>query len=298
MSDQSSSGNTSVSPVLRAAAWMMVVLFSLVMLAVSAREMSAEMSTIQILFLRSVVSLALIMLFVSRLDLKQLRTRQPGLHFSRNLAHLVAQYAWIYGIASISLAQVIALEFTTPIWTTIIAIIILGETLNRYRVMSLILGMAGVLLIVRPGVAEIHPATLVVLFSAICFALAHIQTKQLVVNDSPVCVIFYMTLIHLLLSIVPALWDWQWPSAAMWPWVCTMAVVSITAHFSMAKAFALADAMVVVPMDFLRLPLAATVGFLVYGESMEFLVLVGAAMMFSGNLLNILAERRRLDPNI
>jgi drug/metabolite transporter (DMT)-like permease len=287
-----------MSPVLRAAGWMMVVLFSLVMLAVSAREMSAEMSTIHILFLRSVVSLGLILVFVTRVGPRQLRTSQPGLHFSRNLAHLVAQYAWIYGIASISLAQVIALEFTTPIWTTVIAIIILGESLNRYRVMSLVLGMAGVLIIVRPGVADIHPATLVVLFSAVCFALAHIQTKQIVVKDSPVCVIFYMTLIHLLLSCVPALWTWEWPSASMWPWICTMAVVSITAHFSMAKAFALADAMVVVPMDFLRLPLAALVGYLVYAESMEFLVLVGAAIMFSGNLINIVAERRRVNDAI
>ncbi|MDT8399949.1 MAG: DMT family transporter [Pseudomonadales bacterium] len=280
------------SPVLLASVWMLGALLSLVLLAVSAREMSVELSTIEILFLRSVVSLGLVLALLPRLGWRQLRTEQFGTHLSRNVAHLCGQYAWIYGIAHISLAEVFALEFTTPIWATLIAAVVLGEKITRYRLVALVLGMIGVLLIVRPGFVEIRPATLVVLGSAVAFALAHILTKKLVGRHSALSIIFYMTVIHLLLSAIPALLNWVTPSAQMWPWIVTMALVSISAHFCMAKAFAQADAMVVVPMDFLRLPLAAMVGYVFYNESMAWIVLLGAAVMFGGNLINIVAERR------
>src|SRR5690606_24987654 len=137
-----------------------------------------------------------------------------------------------------------------------------GERLNRYRLLALVLGMAGVLIMLRPGVEEIRPGVLVVLVSAFGFALANTLTKKIVLQDSPLNVIFWMTLIHLVVSALPAVLVWTPVAAVAWPWVLVMALVSISAHFCMSRAFALADAMIVQPLDFLRLPLAALIGFL------------------------------------
>ena len=278
---------------LLAACWMGGALLSLMALAVSARELSAGLDTFQILFLRSLASLLMVALLLRPRGWRRLRSAHPGTHLLRNGAHLTAQYGWIYGIASISLAEVFALEFTAPIWGALIAALLLGERFSRYRLLSLVLGMGGVLIMLRPGFTEIHPAIFVVLGSAFLFALAHVLTKKLVAKETPLAIIFYMSLIHLLLSALPAVLVWTPVPAALWPWVGLMALVSITAHFSLARAFALADAMVVIPLDFLRLPLAAVVGYLFYSEGLDWWVMLGALVMFGGNFINIAAERRR-----
>src|SRR5690606_14755115 len=126
------------------------------------------------------------------------------------------------------------------------------------------------------------------------FALANTLTKKIVVQDSPLNIIFWMTVIHLVLSAPPAVLVWTPVSAVAWFWVLIMALVSISAHFCLSRAFALADAMVVQPLDFLRLPLAACVGFLFYQERLDWLVMAGALVMFSGNFINLAAERLRL----
>jgi len=271
-------------------------LLSLLLLAVSARELSAHMHTFEILFLRSLVSLLLVLPLIGRHPggWAQLRSRQAGLHLWRNLAHLGAQYAWILGIALLPLAQVFALEFTAPLWGALLAALLLGERLNRYRLLALLLGMAGVLIMLRPGIEEIRPGVLIVLVSALGFALANTLTKKIVVQDSPLNIIFWMTVIHLVLSAPPAVLVWTPVSAVAWFWVLIMALVSISAHFCLSRAFALADAMVVQPLDFLRLPLAACVGFLFYQERLDWLVMAGALVMFSGNFINLAAERLRL----
>lgn len=284
------------SPVLIAALWMLGALMSLIMLAVSARQLAAHMGIFEILFLRSAASLVLVLPLLRRRGLGQLRSLSLGTHLVRNTAHLGAQFAWITGLASLSLAEVFALEFTGPIWAALIAAFLLGERLTRFRVLSLAMGMIGVLVMVRPGFNEIHPAIFVVLASAVLFALANVLTKKLVVRDSPLSIIFWMTAMHLVMSAAPAALNWTPPTLADLPWVLAMAVVSITAHFCLSKAFAQADAMVVAPLDFLRLPLAAVVGWVLYQEGLDWFVMLGALVMFTGNLVNLWAERRRVRP--
>lgn len=281
------------SPVVVAALWMLGALVSLILLAVSARELRENMGIYEILFLRSVASLLLVLPLLRSRGIQQLRSAQLGTHLVRNGAHLAAQYAWITGLVSLSLAQVFALEFTSPIWAALIAAVLLGERLTRWRVLSLACGMAGVLIMVRPGFTQVEPAILVVLVSAFLFALANVLTKKIVVQETPVAIIFHMCWMHLVLSVVPAMLEWTTPTLADLPWLAVMAVVSITAHYCLSKAFSQADAMVVAPLDFLRLPLAAVVGYLFYSEGMDWFVMLGAAVMFSGNLLNLRAERRR-----
>jgi drug/metabolite transporter (DMT)-like permease len=238
------------------------------------------------------VGLAVVVVLLQRTGWAQIRTQVFGMHLLRNVAHFGGQYGWFYGIALIPLTEVFAIEFTVPIWTAVLASLMLGERLNGTRKLAVALGFAGVLVILRPGFATISVAALAVLGGAFCYAISHVFTKRLSSTQTPLAILFYMTVIQLPLGLVPALPRWVWPSAALWPWVCIVALTALSAHYCLTRAFRLADASVVVPLDFLRLPLIAVVDFLVYGEALNIWVFAGAAIVFVATWLNLRSATR------
>ncbi|MBV0931856.1 DMT family transporter [Marinobacterium sp. A346] len=270
-------------------------LFSFMAMAISGRELSADFTTYQILFFRSLVGVLLIaaLISTSRPGWLQVHTQRRGAHLLRNIAHFGGQYGWFYGLAFIPLAEVIAIEFTTPVWTALLACLLLGERLTAPRLAALVLGVAGLLLILRPGSGTLQPAALAVMAGAIGYALSYIQTKSLSATETPLCILFYMTLIQLPFGMVPSLLHWQTPPLHALPWIVLVSITAMSAHYCMARAFRLADATVVVPMDFMRLPLIALVGYLFYDELIDWPVALGALMMLAGNLINIRAEQRK-----
>ena len=280
-------------PVIRASAWMAAALIFFILMAVSGRELASGFSTFQILFFRSLIGVVLIGALVSMSGWQQLRTARLHDHAGRNLAHFAGQFGWFYGLGVIALAEVIALEFTTPVWTAVFAAVFLRERLTRARWLALVCGIAGLLLILRPGAGVMQPASLAVLAAAACYAVSYIYTKSLSKTETPLCILFYMTLMQLPLGLLPSLWDWRMPQGGQWGWVMLVGVTSLVAHYCMTRAFQLADAGVVVPLDFLRLPLIAVVGFLFYQEALDIWVLLGALLMLGGNLVNLRAEWRR-----
>jgi drug/metabolite transporter (DMT)-like permease len=277
------------SPMVRAAIWMLGAIGSFIAMAVSGRELSAELTTFQILFFRSLVGFAILVVVLRQTSWRQLRTRMFGTHLIRNLAHYGGQYGWFYGIALLPLADVFAIEFTTPIWTAIFAASLLGERINRRRALAIAIGFAGVLVMLRPGIAAVSPVALVVVAAALAYGFAHTLTKWLSDTDTPLAILFYTTAIQLPLATLPVLYDWAWPSAAAWPWVFGVSVTALSAHYCLTRAFMLEDAAVVMPMDFLRLPLIAVVGLVFYGEPIQFWVFVGGAIVFVGSWLNLKA---------
>lgn len=267
-------------------------LVSFLAMAISARELSAALGTFQILFFRSVIGLLVLALLLSRSDWHQLATASIGLHFARNIAHFAGQFGWFYAIAFIPLAAVFAIEITTPIWTTAFAVFLLGERITRVRFTAIFLGFAGVLLILRPGAAVVHPAAVAVLLGAVAFGLSITLTKKLAARDAPMAILFYMALIQLPLALLPATLNWVNPAPPLWPWLIAVGLTSLTAHYCMVRALAVADATVVIPMDFLRLPLISLLGFLLYNERIEWFLFMGAALILAGNLVNVRAEQR------
>ncbi len=276
-----------------AALWMSGTLVSFMAMAVGGRELAGQLSTFQILFFRSVIGCLIVGFFLWCGNWRQILTKQLRVHLLRNIAHFGGQFGWFYGIALIPLAEVFALEFTVPVWTAVLATVLLREQITGARVAAIVLGVVGVFLILRPGLAVISPASLAVLGSAFCYALSHTLTRRLALVDTPLTILFYMTVIQLPLGFVTSIFDWMTPSLAMLPWIMVVGVAALSGHYCMARALALADAIVVVPMDFLRLPLIAAVGFLFYGESLDWFVLAGGVVMFSGNFVNIQAEKKR-----
>ncbi|MCG8361735.1 MAG: DMT family transporter [Pseudanabaenales cyanobacterium] len=279
--------------VIVATLWMTGTLISFMALAIGGRELSAHLGTIQILFFRSLVGLCAINALLIKRDRRLVLTQNFGLHLVRNLAHFGGQFGWFYGLAYISLAEVFAIEFTLPIWTAILARVLLKEPLTKPRLMAIGFGIAGMLIILRPGLGVIDPAAWAVLAGAVCYALSHTLTRKLALRDSPLTILFYMTVIQLPLGLLPSLSHWTIPSYTLLPWLAIVGLAALSAHYCMAKALALVDATVVVPMDFLRLPLIALVGFMFYGEPLDQFVLTGATLMLIGNVINIRAEQHR-----
>jgi drug/metabolite transporter (DMT)-like permease len=279
-------------PAVRAAFWMSGALISFMAMAIAGRQLSAELTTFQILFFRSAVGLAVVVVLLQRTGWGQVKTQVFGMHVLRNVAHFGGQYGWFYGIALIPLTEVFAIEFTVPIWTAVLASFMLGERLSATRKLAVALGFAGVIIILRPGFATISVAALAVLGGAFCYAISHVFTKRLSSTQTPLTILFYMTVIQLPLGLVPALPRWVWPSAALWPWVCIVALTALSAHYCLTRAFRLADASMVVPLDFLRLPLIAVVDFFVYDEALNIWVFAGAAIVFVATWLNLRSATR------
>lgn len=276
-----------MTPVLRAVAWMTGALFSFLTMALSGRELSAEISLFQVVFLRNLVCMVILCVLLTRFGWEHVRTEKIGRHVGRNVVHFAAQYGWFYAVASIPIATVFAIEFTSPIWTVLLAGLFLGERITWPRVLAIVLGIAGVIMILRPGVQTIHPAALSALGAALGYATTYVVTKNLVATDRPLTILFWMNLIQLPLGLLPSIPLWVTPSPALWPWVLAVGLAGFTSHYCLSRALAYADASVVVPMDFLRLPLAAVVAWMIYGEAVEPVVFVGAAVIFAGNWINL-----------
>lgn len=279
------------SAVVRAALWMVGTLGSFSLLAVATRELSADYSALQILFFRNTVGLAIMLPVVAAIGLRRVRSRNMRLQVVRNVIHLAASLGWYQGIAILPLAQVFAIEFTAPFWVALMAVALLGERMNRGRATALIFGLAGMLIILRPGLSGFSIGSLYVLGAAIGFAGTHTATKRLTGTDTVVMVLFWMVVIQFPISAVAAVFSWSALSWGMVPWALVIGATGLSAHYCMTRALHLADATVVVPMDFMRLPLIAVVGFAFYSEGFDAFVLIGALVMFSGNYVSIRGER-------
>ncbi|MDJ0957172.1 MAG: DMT family transporter [Arenicellales bacterium] len=271
----------------------MGALFSFMAMAIGGRELSFELGTFEILFFRSLIGLLIISIFLFRSGWQQVLTQNLSLHVLRNVAHFVGQFGWFYGIALISLAEVFAIEFTIPVWTAVLATFLLGERLTKARVIAICLGFLGMLIILRPGLGVVNPVSLIVLVGALGYAISHTLTRKLALRDTPLTILFYMTLIQLPLALVLSLEAWVTPSPSTWPWLVVVGVTALSAHYCLTRALVLADVTVVVTMDFLRLPLIALVGFTFYNEPLDWLVLSGALVMLVGTYVNIQGEKRK-----
>ncbi len=277
---------------MRAFVWMSGALLSFCLMAIGARELAGAISTFQILFFRSLIGLVVVTaLLLQTKRTALLRTQRFKLHLGRNLFHFCGQYGWFVGIGLLPLAQVFALEFTTPLWTLIIASLFLKEALTLKKCVAIALGFIGVYVILNPGGEIVSPASLYVIAAAIFYSLSHVSTKALASTDDPLTVLFYMCAIQLPIGFVLGLHSFVLPSPVQWVWLSLIGLTALTAHFCITNAMKKTDASVVVTLDFLRLPLIAAVGVLLYHEAFNPMLVIGATLMLVGNLVNVYKPR-------
>src|SRR5438128_2265723 len=282
----------SQSHTVRGILWMLGAVLSFAAMAIAVRELQRHMGSFEILFMRSVVMLAIVGAMIARSGTAAVRTRRIGLHVLRNTLHFAGQFFWVYSIGALALATVFAIEFTMPVWTALLAALFLGERLNRGRIVQLVLGLAGVLIILWPGAGFFQVAALVMIAGSMCYAATMICTKRLSATDSPLAVLLWMSVVQLPIALVAAATQWTAPLLVDVPWILAIGAGSFTAHYCLTRAMTFADATVVVAIDFIRLPLIAVVGALFYAEPFDPMVIVGAAVIFVGTYSSLRREKR------
>ena len=221
-----------------------------------------------------------------------MRTDKWRIHLIRNTIHYGAQYGWFLGISLLPLATVFAIEFTTPIWAVLMAVVFLKEKMTMGRTVAVSFGFIGVLIILRPGAEVLDIGSIAVLLAAVGYAAAYTFTRFLGRTDSPLVILFHMMSVQTLIGLGPGLWVWVMPQLVDTVWILLVGLMAVSSHFCLAKALSLAEAGVVVPIDFFRLPLIAVIGFLIYNEAIEVFVFAGALVIFAGNYYNIQQETR------
>jgi len=260
----------------------------MLVMAVAGRETTRDLNVFQIMEVRSVLGFFLLLpLVYSNGGFAVLRTQRLQLHVARNLIHYAGQLAWFFALTLIPLGQVVAIEFTMPIWTALLAAGFLGERMTGGKIAAIVLGLIGVLVIVRPATGAINPGQLVALGAAVGFGISIALMKSLTRTENTLAIVFWMLAVQATAGFIPTLFVWVWPSAALWGWILVIAVCGTFSHFCMARAMLYADATIVVPMDFLRVPLTATAGWLLYAEKLDTFTVLGAALILAGNLLNL-----------
>jgi drug/metabolite transporter (DMT)-like permease len=285
-----------MNPVIKATLWMLGSIAAFSSMAVAGREISASLDTFEIMLYRSIVGVIIVTVLAALNGAwRDIKTDQIGTHVIRNLAHFTGQNLWFYAVTVIPLAQVFALEFTSPIWVIILSPLVLGERLTAVRGLAAVMGFIGILIVARPDMAGLNTGVITAASSAIFFAVTIMLTKRLTRTEGITSILFWLTAMQLVMGLVMAGYDGDiaWPDAIALPLVIIIGLAGLLAHFCLTNALSIAPATVVVPVDFIRLPTIAVVGMLVYGEVVDLWVFIGAAIIFAGNYLNILVETRR-----
>jgi drug/metabolite transporter (DMT)-like permease len=271
-------------------------LLSFSAMAVSIRGLAGRLNIFEILTIRSGTGvLVLLALLATHPGLRAtLALRRMGLHAVRNSVHFASQYAWALSLTLLPLATVFALEFTMPAWVALLAMPLLGERMTLSRAGSIVLGFTGVLIIVRPGFESFQPGVLLVLAAAVGFAISLITTKQLTLNVGTFAILFWMNVMQLPMGLAGSnplfILDLD---AHHLPATIGVGIAGLSSHFCLTNAFRAGDATVVVPFDFLRIPLIALVGWLFYAEPLDLFVFAGAGVIIAGVVWNLRAEVRR-----
>ena len=280
---------------LAAAVWMLGSVVAFTAMAVAARNVSAVHDSFEVLTVRSVIGFALVLAYgLARGQLAEVSTQNLSGHFIRNIVHFAGQNLWFMALTLIPLAQVFALEFTSPLWVILLSPLFLNERLTKMRLFAAALGFGGIVLATRPDVTALPPGVMAGLGAAVCFAAVSILTKRLTRGTSVIGILFWLTLMQVFFGLIAAGADGDitWPTAQTLPWLALIGLCGVVAHLSLTTALSLAPASYVMPVDFIRLPLIAAIGALAYGEPLDPWVLAGGAVIFAAIWLNIRSQTR------
>ncbi|MEX2455072.1 MAG: DMT family transporter [Rhodospirillaceae bacterium] len=277
----------------KAALWMStaIVLFSA--MTVLLRMLTATLPVHEMIFVRGVVSMALMAPMLARQGRRALVTRRFSLLMWRGGLTSLGLVTWIYALAYMPLAEAVALHFTLPLFGVLLAIMFLGERIDAHRAVATIVGFLGALVILRPGVAAFNVVALVVLVSALAYAGTGVVTKVLVRTETSAAIVFYVSAFTAVAFAVPCLFEWVAPSAVEWAMLLAIGVLNVTGQSCLNRALSEADASFVLPFDFLRLPFAAAAGFVLFAETPDMWTVLGAAIIVGATWHVTSRERRK-----
>lgn len=281
--------------IVKAALWMTGTIASFSAMAIAGREVSFALDTFEIMTYRSLIGMIIVCAVLTATGgWKNVSRQRLGSHLIRNATHFTGQNLWFFAVTAIPLAQVFALEFTSPLWVVVLAPLILGERLTSARALSALIGFVGILIVTRPSPETMNIGVATAAGSALFFALTNMLTKRLTRVERIGSILFWLTTMQLIMGLLAAGYDGDMalPDANTGPWLVLIGLAGLTAHFCLTNALAVAPATVVVPIDFTRLPVIALLGMLIYDEPLDIWVLCGAIVIFAANYMNIMDATR------
>jgi len=278
-----------------AVAWMVGTLLSFSLMAISVRQLGGVLNLFELLTVRAVGGLGILFVVMAAQPalFGHLALRRPWVHLMRNGTHFIANICWTNAVILLPLATVFAIEFMMPVWAGLLAVLLLGERFTASRAGTIVLGFIGVLIILRPGIEAFQLAAIGVLVASLGYAASNIATKKLIPVQSTIAILFWMNVMQIGMAL-PGI-DFAFPlrlASHQWIWALGLAFGGTFAHYCLTNALRVADAIVVIPLDFLRIPLIAFVGWMFYGERLDLLVFAGAGIIVSGIVWNLRSEMR------
>mgnify|MGYP003385713590 CR=1 FL=1 len=264
--------------------WMSLAISSFCLLATIANILSQDYSAVQSVFVRACVGFIFItpILFIKKetIDFSLIK-----LHSLRNLTHLIGQLAWFTGFAYLSVAQVIAIEFSVPIWVLFLAAYFLKEQITLIKLFSIILGFIAILFIVQPTMPDFHPMSLLVLGGAFAYAIAHTTNKNISSKTSALLIIWFMAWMQMLATFPFAIYYWRALSINDFLWMVVLGLTALSGHFCLSKAIQNIPVSSAMIFDYFRLPLMIIIGWLVFSQTIEWPLALGVILILCANLI-------------
>ncbi len=248
------------------------------------RKVSFELHPFEIAFFRTFFGLVCMLPWLLRHGVRGLKTNRPGGYLVRALFSLGGLIGGFYAVVHMPLADSVALSFTAPLFATAGAALFLGETVRARRWIATIIGFLAVLIIVRPGADSFTPAVIVALVSSAATAGAILTVKRLSDTEPANAIVAYLAIYLTPMALIPALFVWQWPSLEAWIWLFAMGLVGTLGQIFLTRGFAVADASMVMPFDYLRLPFTALIAYLWFAEVPGIWTFVGAGIIAASSV--------------
>lgn len=280
MSTQSSSDAIIKAGNLRGMLWMLGATFMFVLMHGAIRNLAGEIDPFEIAFFRNFFGVLFLTPVFMRHGLKPLRTRQFGMHFWRAVINLTNMVAFYFGLSMTPLAEATALNFTAPLFATLLATVFLGETFRIRRTIALAVGFIGAIVILRPGVEAINPGALFVIFAAVLWGGIMIMIKVMARTESVLSLTTWVMLLMTIMSLPPTLYFWTTPTPIQFAWLAFIAVTGTIGQLMLAQALKEAEATAIMPIDFFRLVWAAVIGYFAFTEIPDIFTWVGGIMIF------------------
>ena len=276
----------------RGALWVTAAMMFFSVQPVMVRYLSDTIPATEQVFFRGVVTVVLFLPWMLRKGSQGLRTRRLGLIGVRSAFIGLGVVSFFYAVGLMPLAQVVALHFTLPLFGMVAAMIYLRERPPAHRWIATVIGFAGTLVILRPGFVPVDLVAMMVLFSALCYALGSVVTKELVRTEAPDLVVFYMNIFSVLFFAIPAWLYWVPPTYEDWILLTVLGAITLFAHICYTRGVAVAEVSYLFAFEFLRLPIAALAGLALFAEVPDIWTVIGAAVIFGATYYATWRERR------
>ena len=263
---------------------MIMALFMFTVMGICIRLSAAHLPVIEVVFFRNFLAVLILLPLIARAGCGSLRMKRPKLFFLRAAINAVGMFCGFTALTLIPLAQMTALSFTTPLFVTIGAVLFLGEVIRARRIAAICVGFLGTLIILQPGVVDITSGALLALISALTIAMASLIVKTLTRSESQHAIVTWMVVMQAPLALMPSLWFWQWPNLLTWGFLWCMALAGTIAHLCFTRALSLVDITALQPLEFIKLPFAVILAWIIFSEWPGLWTFVGGAIIFTSTV--------------